>query len=63
MARFIVYTYQFSPIINFQSRIGEDILSMQQRMERKQEFLQEILDRLTDDQLHFKYRNKEYRCW
>lgn len=60
MARFIVYTYQFSPIINFQSRIGEDILSMQQRMERKQEFLQEILDRLTDDQLHFKYRNKEY---
>ena len=29
MARFVVYTYQFSPIINFQSRIGEEILSMQ----------------------------------
>lgn len=60
MARFIVYTYQFSPIVNFQTRIGERVLSMHERMERKQEFMQNILDDLTNDRRHFSYRNREY---
>lgn len=61
MARFIVYTYQFSPIVNFHTRIGEDILSMQERMDRKQEFFQNILDELIqNDRIHFRYRNREY---
>lgn len=60
MARFVVYTYQFSPITNVQVRIGEEFLSMQERMNRKQEFLQYILDRLINEQLHLRYRNREY---
>lgn len=60
MARFIVYTYQFSPVLHFQGRIGEEILSMQERMERKQEFFQNILNELSQEGSHFNYRNREY---
>lgn len=60
MARFVVYTYQFSPIVNFHARIGEEILSMQERMERKQEFMQNILNELANGSLHFRYRNRDY---
>lgn len=61
MARFVVYTYQFFPISNPQTRIGEDLLSVRECMKKKQEFLQSILDKLTNEQLHFRYRNREYK--
>lgn len=61
MARFIVYTYQFSPTSTINLRIGEKIISMQERMEKKQLYFQDILDNISKDKLHFSYRNKQYK--
>ena len=61
MARFVVYTYQFSPTSTINLRIGEKIIAMQKRMENKQLYFQDILDNLSNDKLHFSYRKKQYK--
>ena len=61
MARYIIYTYQFSPIRNANLSFFEEIGTPEERMVKKQEYLEEILN---NDDLQFKYKNTVYqsRC-
>lgn len=43
MASYILYTYQFAPIINDEANLFQPMPEVEQRMESKQTYLQEIL--------------------
>ena len=43
MASYILYTYQFAPIINDGANLFQPMPEVEQRMESKQTYLQEIL--------------------
>lgn len=54
MASYIIYTYQFAPIINDGANLFQSTPDVGQRMESKQTYLQEIL---LD--ANFKFNSKE----
>ena len=58
MARYIIYTYQFSPIRNPNLSMFEEIGTPEDRMNKKQDYLEEIL---TNPDLQFKYKNTIYQ--
>lgn len=43
MATYIVYTYQFTPMSSVNLSIEHDVLPLEERMEKKQEYLERIL--------------------
>jgi hypothetical protein len=59
MAYFIIYTYQFSPVSNLQVAIDREVLPLQERMERKQEFINSFFD--NEAVSKFKFRNKQFK--
>lgn len=54
MASYILYTYQFAPIINDGANLFQPMPEVEQRMESKQTYLQEILLNAN-----FKFNSKE----
>ncbi len=50
MASYILYTYQFAPLSGNEQKLFEAVPSAAERMERKQDYLQQIL---ADANLHF----------
>ena len=58
MARYIIYTYQFTPIRNANLSFFDEIGTPEERMVKKQEYLEEIL---CSDTLQFKYKNTIYQ--
>lgn len=55
MARYIVYTYQFSPVTYYQTSIGQEIVPSTERKEKKQDYLNGIL---SSERIKFKSRGK-----
>ena len=54
MASYIIYTYQFAPIINDGANLFQSTPDVGQRMESKQTYLQEILlDKNFKKRRHF----------
>lgn len=58
MANFIIYTYQFSPIRNANYSMFDNIGTPEERMAKKQDYLEDIL---RHPNLEFKYKNTVYR--
>lgn len=53
-----MYTYQFSPIVNKQFDLFENSVSVEERMSKKQDYLNEFLNNQT---LRFSYRGRVYQ--
>lgn len=58
MSRYIVYTYQFSPILTKQQNLFED---NQQSLAEIMSHKQEIFGNIFNDELHFRGKNIEYQ--
>lgn len=59
MAYFIIYTYQFSPITSQQIAFDREFVSIGERMEKKQEYLDKYLTNETN--INFKFRSKHFK--
>lgn len=59
MAYFIIYTYQFSPVSNPQIAFDREHISLSERMEKKQELLNNFFNK--DSEIKFKFKNKHYK--
>lgn len=59
MAYFIIYTYQFSPVSNPQIAFDREYISLSERMEKKQELLNNFFNK--DPEIKFRYKNKHYK--
>lgn len=60
MARFIIYSYQFSPISNVQDALFDSkIVSVEERMENKQDYLTDYLS--NEASIMLKHRNKQFK--
>ena len=57
MATYIVYTYQFTPMTSVNLSIEHDILPLEERMKKKQEYLEKIL---SNENFSFHYKNAKY---
>jgi hypothetical protein len=63
MAYFIIYTYQFSPVSNHQTSFDREVVPLQERMERKQEFFQSFFNKDTDNKFKFKNRHFKHKLF
>ncbi len=57
MATYIVYTYQFTPMSSVNLSIEHVVLPIEERMGKKQEYLEEIL---SNENFSFHYKNAKY---
>lgn len=59
MAYYIIYTYQFKPVSNLQITFDREFVPLNERMEKKQEYLNSFFLKESDNK--FKFNNKHFK--